>query len=142
MALTQEQHFSARVEEFKTLGAHIESTTAEINALERWTVIGVAAVWSWLLVNPIDASSRIIQIIAWSIPVFLVAAAWARKFALARRLHLLYQYKWSELEPALGLGWERWYEDKGRSYRREIATAYWTGLFALTILGAIWHRRS
>src|ERR1700722_8650613 len=104
------------LEEYKVLRKKIDITVGDIIATERWFIIGIASVWTWLFTNKAILGSLQSRL-AWWIPVFLAAAGRLQTAALRRHLELICRYLREVVEVRLDLGWETWYEQQREPLR-------------------------
>jgi hypothetical protein len=137
LSSTQDQlRHAAELEEYKTLRHKIELTINNMTTNERWVVLGIGSLWTWLSTHgPTLGSAR--ARFAWWIPVFFAIAGALKAWALRRHLGLLCRYLREELEDRLCLRWEGWYEKQPGWTVRQVTTWAWAALVGLTILVAL-----
>lgn len=75
-----------QIEEYKSLRKEIEVYLAEARSQERYVVIGVGAIWAWLLAHNNHEN------LPWLMPVFLTAAVALRSFGIDRHFKQLKRY--------------------------------------------------
>ncbi len=89
--------------EYESLRKEIEQDIQELRAVERYAVLGTAAIWTWLAST---TNLPVIFRLAWWIPLFLVILAGIRAFAIWQMMKLAALYI-KQLEERLGVeGWE------------------------------------
>jgi hypothetical protein len=127
-------------EEYKLLRHELEGHVEETLRLERYAVIGVAAVFAWLLAE----LEQEITPWAWYVPVILPLIGGVRSLLLYRHVGLIARYL-SRLEVEIYadrnrgrdeeriLGWERFLTPRRRKYRGALATIIWIALIGLTV---------
>jgi hypothetical protein len=89
-----------QLEEYRSLRKEIEMYITESRTQERYAVIAVAAIWTWLIVNKQTSSAL------WILPVLATALIAFREFAIRRHFQDIKDYI-KTLEGAFDVkGWE------------------------------------
>jgi len=120
-------------EEYVALHQEKRSAMAELARLERACVLGVAALFAWLVRGAGDYVGY--QGLVWFLPVLVPAYGILKAGAVRARLSLLASYL-AQLEGSASPGEERWqaYQERQRpGARKGLATAAWLLLLAVTV---------
>ena len=132
-------------EEYGKLRGELESHVEETLRLERYAVVGIAAVFAWLLKEIEHPGSMTIW--AWYVPVMLPLVGGLRSFLLYQHIGLIAEYL-SKLETALyadtngnrngeeKFGWEFFLGLRRNKYRGLLAAAIWFSLIGSTVFFA------
>jgi len=134
--ITDPLNHAAQLEEYKTLRTQIDIAMSQMSTVERWVMVGIAAVWAWLSASRTLPASKVSEF-AWWIPLFLAVSGAAQSWALRRDIGFICRYLQSELEERLSLRWEQWYGNQ-RGARPRLGMWYWTFLVGLTATVAFW----
>lgn len=135
--ITDPLQHAAQLEEYKTLRKKIDLTMSDVSTTERWVMVGIVSVWTWLVTNPKTLGTGQARL-AWWIPVFLAVVGTAQTRALRRHINLLCDYLRSELEERLGLRWQQWYENRPGIGFLRLGRLYWPVMIVVTIIVALW----
>jgi hypothetical protein len=122
-------------EEFKQLHSELHSHVQETLNLEKYTVVGLAAYYAWVLTHPHAGKAFI-----WWIPVLLPLVAGLRSLALYKHIGVIAKYLRIQEVPLHGgkTGWEAFYLKHRFPWRGLIAVFIWVSIFVLTIGLAIY----
>lgn len=139
--LIAEMSHSAVLKEFEILHKQIEKTIGEIAATERWTIVGIAGVWSFLL-HPVERASTPPDLPswAWSIPFFLAVAGVLKVLALYYDYGVMSSFIFDRIEPKSQLRWESYTLAKGNHLwgRGIYPYALWGGLLFVSFFAWNW----
>jgi hypothetical protein len=114
-----------RLEEYKALRKEIEIYVQESRALERYAIIGVGAIWVWLIANKVH------DWVPWLIPLLLTLAVAARGFSVLSQCRQLGSYL-ADVEKYFGvMGWERTRPDFSGARATNVTTM---GLLILSVI--------
>ncbi|MFM0049882.1 hypothetical protein [Caballeronia grimmiae] len=134
--------FSLAKEEYLSLRKEIETQLAELSALERNSLLAVAAVYSWLVVHSGGSDGRQYPFtwMAWAIPCLIAIFGAARAYSINVHLGTMGEYlrkvelaSQTKGELPAGLGWETYFESAGRGRQTTVRIGFWA-VFILTTL--------
>lgn len=92
--------------EYNTLRGEIEAKISEVNAIIRWGLIGIAAIWTWLATTPSSGSVFAhIEFLPLALSVFLYLRILATRSEIFRIAKYIVRIETAFELPA-GLGWE------------------------------------
>ncbi len=143
--MTAEEEF--QMEQYKTLRKEIESNTDEIRTLQRYSVVAIGAVWSWI------ATHREVQTWVAFLPVGFLTLAVAHSVLNLHDTQMLGFFIWKHIEPfflkrAPGVGWESWLETKPSviSTNRNLLEDWrvwvnWAVMLGLSLIVAVLYER-
>jgi hypothetical protein len=132
------------LKEYDALRREIESTVQEIHTIERTTIIGVAAVYTWLALNLGKIPHIPALRWAWGIPFLFVFINWFKAISLHRAIFRIAAYiskietKFCEEENLPG--WQHYIMSSGKEkisfekFYRHYNFFFWGFLYAITIL--------
>lgn len=123
-------------EEYIALHQEVRGGLAELARLERICVLGVAAIFAWLVGGAGDYVGY--QGLVWWVPIMVPAYGSLKAWAVHTRLTLLGNYL-TKLEGSASPGEERWqtYLERTRPRARAVVTlAAWAFFLAVTIAGS------
>jgi hypothetical protein len=143
MTMTKLQEALA-VKEFESLRSKMDQCIAEYRALERYAILGTAAVYSF----GFTSSALQYKHLIFFVPILIVFAGWIRALALRKYVHFIGSYL-LEIELAIygsegKLGYEKFFGKYRKSSMEDVAAnsvwitlAIFNGLVWLVITGAI-----
>lgn len=123
-------------EEYIALHKEVQGGMAELARLERTCVLGVAAIFAWLVRGAGDYAGY--QGLVWLVPIIVPVYGSLKTWAVHTRLRLLGNYL-TKLECAALPGEERWqtYLERVRPRTRTaVKLAAWASLLMFTIAGS------
>ena len=128
------------MQEHSLLRSRMDEQVQAIHSLERYTLAGMAILFSWLTVNHHDLGKG--YQFVWFLPPVLCGLAWIRSVALGRRVGLLARYL-QEVEAGLPklsslCGWETYLHKNKPGTLRISRTLFWSALLTLTITFSIY----
>jgi hypothetical protein len=144
-AISTEQH-EFHMEEYRQIRAECMSTLARIETLFRYSLIVLATVFSWLMVNSLGVVDELLNVPCLKLPRFLLLFAWMLPplfigFAghMARLTHMRVQDMGGyldHLENLMGVptyGWEKHLLRLDQALSPQTARAWW-GVFILSLI--------
>lgn len=127
--------------EYDSLRKEIEQDINEMRAVERYAVLGTAAIWTWLA-SGMQLPS--VYRLAWWLPLFLVILACLRVYTIWKLMKLKGRYIKTR-EEKLGLqGWEHFLGREEGFIIQYSPTLLWALLLPVTLLWPIvvmWYQR-
>jgi hypothetical protein len=123
-------------EEYVALHEQIRGSMAELARLELACVLGIAALFAWLVRGAGDYVGY--QALVWFVPIVIPVYGLLKSWAVRARLTLLGNYL-AKLEGSASPGEERWqtYLERERPKARTgLRTVAWALLLALTVAGS------
>jgi hypothetical protein len=135
--------FSLPKEEYLSLRKEIETQLSELSALERNSLLAIAAVYSWLVVHSggADGHQYVFTPKAWAIPVLIAIFGALRAYSINLHLGMMGRYlrevevdsrRRGELPESLG--WEHYFESASRGAQTKVRMAFWGALVLVTLL--------
>jgi hypothetical protein len=134
MALTKAQE-SLLVKEFESLRAKMDQVIAEYRALERYAVLGTAAVYSF----GFTSSAQTYRNLIFLVPILLVIAGMVRALALRKYIHTIGGYIMEVEKEVYGsqgnLGYERFLSNRRpSSFENYAANFVWGVLLIFNVI--------
>jgi len=138
--------FSLPKEEYLSIRKEIETQLSELSALERNSLLAIAAVYSWLVVHSGGADGRqyVLTSMAWAIPCLIAIFGALRAYSINLHLGIMGGYlkeveteSRREGELPENLGWEHYFESAGRGAQTKVRMAFWGALILTTLVACI-----
>lgn len=142
---TDNNAFNFHMQEHSLLRSRMDRQVQAIHSLERYSLAGIAILFSWLTANHHDFEFAGPQFV-WFLPPVLCGLAWMRSVALGRRVGLLAKYL-QEIEAGLPklkslCGWETYLHRNKPGRLRLSRNLFWSVLLTLTIGFSIYSFRT
>lgn len=130
--------FCHRKEEYLSLRKEIESALSELSALEKNSLLGIAAVYAWLASQ--DHLAHFFKVVAASAPFFIASFGALRASSIGSHIALIGEYiRRIEVETKPGgpeiVGWETFFINATKGgFQTEVRVGFWVVLAAATFL--------
>ena len=123
------------MQEHSLLRSRMDEQVQAIHSLERYTLMGMAILFSWITINHHNLGEG--YQVVWFLTPVLCVLAWIRSVALGRRVGLLARYL-QEVEAGLPklsslCGWETYLQRNKPGTLRISRTLFWAVLLSLTM---------
>ncbi len=133
------EEFLHQKEEYLALRKEVENALSDISTIERNCLLAISAVYVWLLSQ--NLSIALDKKTGWAVPVFLAIFSALRCYSIGEHLGIIGSYvKGIETINKPGgetnIGWEMYFELKGRQTQTKVRRWFWGLLIFLTT--AVW----